>query len=113
MDSICRHWASNGSPASAALFGLVADLEGRAGPAVAIRADMDALPVETCHSPPAIPGVMHASGHDAHMPCCLGRPAWLQIVKRDCRPRSASFFSLADEYGGGGEAMIAGGGLEA
>jgi amidohydrolase len=54
--------------------GVIADL-GSAEPAIAVRADMDALPIqEQTHAPYAsqVPGVMHACGHDAHVACALG-----------------------------------------
>jgi amidohydrolase len=54
--------------------GVVGDLgEGR--PRVAIRADIDALPIQDAKEVPyasEVPGVMHACGHDAHIACCLG-----------------------------------------
>lgn len=53
--------------------GLVCDF-GTSGPLVAIRADMDALPVteETGLAwASTIPGAMHACGHDAHAACLL------------------------------------------
>ena len=57
--------------------GLVADLKGEAGdgPLVALRADIDALPIR---EPEGLPfrsetdGVMHACGHDTHMAMLLG-----------------------------------------
>ncbi|WP_129626827.1 M20 metallopeptidase family protein [Candidatus Oscillochloris fontis] len=55
--------------------GVVADLGDDAGPTIAIRADMDALPIlEAVEQPYAstIPGVMHACGHDAHTAILLG-----------------------------------------
>ncbi len=54
--------------------GLVADL-GDEGPLVALRADMDALPVQdVCGEPWAstVPGVAHACGHDVHTTCLVG-----------------------------------------
>ena len=54
--------------------GVVAEL-GQGHPVVAIRADMDALPIEEANDVPyasQVPGVMHACGHDAHTAMALG-----------------------------------------
>ncbi|NIV31508.1 MAG: M20/M25/M40 family metallo-hydrolase, partial [Anaerolineae bacterium] len=48
--------------------GVVGEL-GEGSPVVAIRADMDALPIQEENEEPyasRTPGVMHACGHDAH-----------------------------------------------
>lgn len=63
--------------------GVVADLGG-GSPVIAIRADMDALPIlETNEEPYASqnPGVMHACGHDAHTAIALGAATLLAGAK--------------------------------
>lgn len=54
--------------------GVVAE-RGEGHPIVAIRADMDALPIQEANDVPyasQVPGVMHACGHDAHTAIALG-----------------------------------------
>ena len=54
--------------------GVVGDL-GEGGRRIALRADMDALPMQEANDVPyasEVPGVMHSCGHDAHVACLLG-----------------------------------------
>ncbi|HWL53390.1 MAG TPA: M20 family metallopeptidase [Chthoniobacteraceae bacterium] len=57
-------------------YGIVAEIDtGRPGPAIGLRADMDALPIQEsvpCDFASRNPGVMHACGHDAHTAMLLG-----------------------------------------
>jgi amidohydrolase len=69
--------------------GVVADLPGSAGmePCVALRADIDALPIRELTGLPfesQNPGVMHACGHDIHTSCLLG--AALLLTSGDAPP---------------------------
>ena len=82
------------------------------GRTVALRADMDALPVteETgADFASQTPGMMHACGHDVHMTAVLGA-AKLLSLHRDTLHGTVKFFFEPDEEGcGGAQRMIAAG----
>jgi len=89
--------------------GVVAMLEGTAPvkdsddapPCVAIRADMDALPIMQAGDKPyrsENPGVMHACGHDVHVTCALGA-ARLLAKHRDQFAGSVKFIFQGAEEG--------------
>jgi amidohydrolase len=90
--------------------GIVATIVGRnsAGPSIALRADMDALPIdEQTNLPHAsrIAGRMHACGHDGHTAMLLGAAAHL-AANRDFSGRVVLIFQPAEEGGAGARAMI-------
>jgi len=96
--------------------GITALLRGRgAGPTVALRADMDALPVTektglTYASKNE--GVMHACGHDGHIAVMLGAAMALSKIREDIPGAVRFIFQPAEEGGAGGDAMCKAGVLK-
>ena len=66
-------------------YGLVVTIRGnKPGPTIALRADIDALPIQdekACEYASTVPGAMHACGHDAHTATMLGIAAYYNSVK--------------------------------
>jgi len=95
--------------------GVVAIIEGgKPGPLVAIRTDMDGLPVTEQTGLPFASkargeyngqevGVMHACGHDAHMSMLLGAAWVLNSVKEDLAGSVMLIFQPAEEGPPAGE----------
>lgn len=98
-------------------FGLIADLiVDPNAPLVAIRADMDALPITEQTEEPyrsRVEGVMHACGHDSHTAIALGS-AIAMAENRDSLPGNVRFIFQPSEESkeGGSLQMIEGGALE-
>ena len=96
---------------------------GRPGPVVALRADMDALPVteqvdlpfkstvRTMYNGSEV-GVMHACGHDNHVAILMGVAEVLTGMKPRIPGTVKFIFQPAEEGLGGAKAMIADGALE-
>ena len=85
------------------------------GETVAIRADMDALPLdepEGCPFRSEHPGMMHACGHDAHVAMALGAAKVLSMLKAQLRGTVKFLFQPAEETDGGAEPMVAAGAME-
>ncbi|MCB1205652.1 MAG: amidohydrolase [Verrucomicrobiae bacterium] len=85
-----------------AKHGIVALLKGSGGdgPCVAIRADMDALPITELSSRPyrsRHPGVMHACGHDVHTTVALGVAELLSKHSGQVRGTVKFLFQPAEE----------------
>ena len=97
--------------------GVVAILEGaKPGRTIAIRADMDALPIHEQTGlafASKVAGKMHACGHDVHTVIALGVAATLAELKDSLRGTVKFIFQPAEETLSGANAMIADGVLEA
>ncbi|MBN8524094.1 MAG: amidohydrolase [Planctomycetes bacterium] len=88
---------------------------GRAGRHVALRADLDALPIqeETGHAHAStVAGCMHACGHDGHAACLLGAAAWLKRHEGQLPGPVTLLFQPAEEGGHGARRMVAEGCLD-
>ncbi len=96
--------------------GVVGLLQGeKAGKTVAIRADMDALPLEEANQVPyrsRIKGKMHACGHDAHVTILLGVARLFSSIRERVQGNIKWIFQPAEEGGGGGRVMVEEGALE-
>lgn len=87
----------------------------REGETAAIRADMDALPLQEAtgaEDSSEVPGVMHACGHDVHMAAVLGAAKLLSAHRAELPGRVVFLFQPDEEGNGGAQRMIDAGALE-
>jgi len=98
--------------------GVIALIEGKnpSKRTIAIRADMDALPIHEANNVPyksKNEGVMHACGHDVHTTCVLGATKILQQLKDEFEGTIKVLFQPGEEkHPGGASLMIKDGALE-
>jgi len=107
---ICRELSRLGIDFSRGLAGtgVRAELRSGSGPCIALRADMDALPIEEetgLEFASINSGIMHACGHDGHVAMLLGAAELLK--KQKLNGRVVLLFQPAEESGNGAAAMIA------
>ena len=94
--------------------GVVAEI-GQGNTTVAIRADIDALPVQENTDLPyksTVSGVMHACGHDSHAATILGAALLLKEHEKELKGKVRVIFQPAEEAPGGAGTVIKAGGLD-
>jgi len=96
--------------------GIICDIKGNGNKTVAIRADIDALPVTEENNVKYVSknkGVMHACGHDTHIAMLLGAAKMLIAEKEKLNGNIRLIFQPAEELPPGGAAeMIKNGALD-
>jgi amidohydrolase len=88
--------------------GLVVDIGSGPGPLIALRADLDALPVDDRTTDPwssTVAGVAHACGHDVHASGLLGAGLALAAIEDQLPGRVRLIFQPAEEIMPGGALM--------
>ena len=92
--------------------GVIAEI-GSGKPIIALRADIDALPIveKTGLEYASTNGAMHACGHDFHQTSLLGAAELLKAKERELRGTVRLIFQPAEENFQGAYQVIAAGGL--
>ncbi|WP_054030126.1 M20 metallopeptidase family protein [Desulfatitalea tepidiphila] len=98
-------------------FGVVGRLKGsKPGPIIALRADMDALPIREKTGLPyasKIDGQMHACGHDVHTAVLMGTASVLSTVRDKLNGTAIFLFQPSEEFfPGGALGLIEEGGID-
>jgi hippurate hydrolase len=117
---VCDELTKAGIPFEAGLAGgtgVLGHLPGASDRSIALRADMDALPI---HEETGLgyasktPGKMHACGHDGHTTMLIGAARVLaRLAKEDTLPHGVTFlFQPAEEGGAGAKRMCEDGALD-
>lgn len=92
--------------------GLVAEISGGPGPLIALRADLDALPLTEGSGLPfasSVPGMAHACGHDVHTTVLAGAAAALAAAPSLPGPVRLIFQPAEEVMPGGADDVIAAG----
>ena len=95
--------------------GVVGTLKGNEGQTIALRADMDALPIQETSDisyKSKNDGIMHACGHDGHTAMLLGTAEALSKQTTKLNGTVKFFFQPAEEGQGGAQYMIEDGALD-
>lgn len=95
--------------------GVTAELDFGNGPTIALRADMDALPMQETSGldfASQHDGIMHACGHDGHMAMLLGAAKVLSESNNTLKGKVRFIFQPAEEGDGGARYMIEDGCLD-
>lgn len=96
--------------------GVFAEIKGgKPGPTIALRADIDALPIEEQTCLPfssKIKGKMHACGHDFHTAAVIGAAYLLKEEQENLQGNIRILFQPAEEFGAGAKKVMDDGQLE-